>query len=295
MDNIKNTPPLFLTILSIKETLLAAKKVLLEVTDSPTLDAELLLAHCLGKNRTYLHTWPESELNKDTLDCFEALIKKRLTDYPVAYLLGRKPFWTLDLLVTPDVLIPRPETELLVEVALEKIESIKKPKILDLGTGSGAIALALATERPDATIIASDYSEKALDIAKENANRHELEKQLTFIQSDWFSHIKTSDFDLIVSNPPYISPNDPHLLESIRHEPLSALVAENSGMKDIEVITTKSPHFLRNEGWLIIEHGYDQSEATFESFEANRFSHIQHRKDLNGNSRLSYAQYIANA
>ena len=211
---------------TIQDTLKSAQESLKSTSDSPTLDAELLLAHCLNKNQTYLHTWPENKLTTSQQDCFFALVKKRLTDYPVAYLLGEKAFWTLDLVVTPDVLIPRPETELLVEIALEKISNIKKPKILDLGTGSGAIALSLASEREDANIIACDFSLKALEVAKLNAKKNNLLNNVTFIKSNWFLNIKENDFDLIISNPPYIDPDDPHLLESIRYEPQQALIAQ---------------------------------------------------------------------
>ena len=150
---------------SIKAVLAHAREQLNDISDSPVLDAELLLAHCLEKNRSYLHTWPEKQLDKKQLECFESHIRKRLSDYPVAYILGYKAFWTFELKVTDDVLIPRPETELLVELALEKLSDVSHPKILDLGTGSGAIALALVSERKDAKIIATDYSKKALEIA----------------------------------------------------------------------------------------------------------------------------------
>ena len=174
---------------SIQALLKQASERLKDISDSAYFDAELLLAHCLNKNRTYLHTWPEKELNATELNEFHALIEKRLTDYPVAYLIGRKPFWTMDLIVTADVLIPRPETELLVEVALDKMKDITNPKILDLGTGSGAIALALATERPDAIITAVDYSHKALKVAKTNANELELSQRVSFIKSNWFDEL----------------------------------------------------------------------------------------------------------
>ena len=191
-----------------------------------------MLAHCLAKQRTFLHTWPEKIPTAKQRNCFRQLIKKRLSDYPIAYLLGTKAFWTLDLLVTPEVLIPRPETELLVEHALELIKPLKQPKILDLGTGSGAIALALASERGDAAITATDISGNALQVAKHNAHTHQL-GNVNFIRSNWFAALYENDFDLIVANPPYIASDDPHLSGTIRHEPQQALVAENQGLQAI--------------------------------------------------------------
>lgn len=276
---------------TIKSVLNTAQSKLVEISDSPVLDAELLLAFCLDKNRSYLFTWPENIVDKKDLNIFNTLIEKRLTDYPVAYLLGTKAFWTLDLLVTPDVLIPRPETELLVEIALEKIKDIEQPKILDLGTGSGAIALALASERPDARIIACDYSKEALLVAKENAVQNNLEHQVAFIQSDWFSNIADTDFDIIVSNPPYIDDDDPHLLQTIRYEPLNALVAENNGMRDIRIIIKNAKKYLNQGCWLLIEHGYDQSDQTLRLFTKNNYIDAINYRDWNQNPRLSIAKY----
>lgn len=275
---------------SIQTLLKKSSKQLEVISDSAYLDAELLLAHCLDKNKTYLHTWPENKLNKKQLDCFFALIKKRLTDYPVAYLIGKKPFWSFELMVTPDVLIPRPETELLVETALEKIKHIKKPNVLDLGTGSGAIALAIASERPDSMITATDNSQSALQIAKINADKLGLNKQVSFVESHWFDNLdkQTEDhFDLIVSNPPYIDPEDYHLQGTIRYEPQQALIADSKGMLDIEKIIQKSHPFLKKSGFLILEHGFDQSEKTLALLSANHFTENKSYRDLNNNWRIS--------
>ena len=277
------------TPISLSQALTNARKILEKASDSPTLDAELLLAHCLDKNQTYLHTWPEKLLSDNQLNCFEQLIEKRKTDYPVAYLLGHKPFWTLDLIVTEDVLIPRPETELLVEIALEKIKDIKNPKILDLGTGSGAIALALASERPDAKITASDFSEKALVVAQLNAKKHDLNKNVNFIQSDWYSKISESNFDLIVSNPPYIDPQDPHLQTTIRYEPLQALASKNRGMADIEMIIQNAKSHLKQGGFLMVEHGFDQAENTLDLMNKYSLTKPKNLSDLNNKPRVTIA------
>jgi release factor glutamine methyltransferase len=277
---------------SIFSVLKNARNALQDSSDSPALDAELLLAHCLGKNQTYLHTWPEKLLNTQQSACFSRFIEKRKTDYPVAYMLGHKEFWTLDLIVTEDVLIPRPETELLVEIALEKIKHINKPNILDLGTGSGAIALALASERRDALITACDYSNDALKIATKNAINNQLDGAVTFIKSNWFSNIKEQFFDLIVSNPPYIDPDDPHLQQSIKHEPIQALMAKRKGFADIETIIKKSPAYLNKQGFLIVEHGFEQSELTLKLFNQYGFSHAKNCIDLNHNPRVSFAQWV---
>ena len=286
---MENTPPPVFTTFDIKSALKSGVEQLEKTSESATLDAELLLAKCLNKNRTYLHTWPEKKLTQQQLNCFNSCIEKRSQDYPVAYLLGHQPFWTLDLTVTPEVLIPRPETELLVETALEKISEITQPKILDMGTGTGAIALAIASERPDATVFASDLFESVLDIARKNAIKHHLNRSVTFIQSNWFSTITEREFDLIVSNPPYIEPHDTHLSGSIRHEPHQALVAKNHGMKDLEIIIHNSPGFLKANGWLILEHGYNQGQACQKLLQENHFGNIMTKKDLNAVDRITLA------
>lgn len=282
-----------MTANTIKSVLTHARKELASISDSPCLDTELMLAHCLKKNRTYCHTWPEHELTKSELGCFEKAMARRKDDYPVAYILGKKSFWTFEVEVTPDVLIPRPETELLVEVALEKITDIQNPKILDLGTGSGVIALALASERPDASIVACDSSKKALKVATRNAVNLGLNKQIEFIHSIWFEKIIDKDFDMIVSNPPYIASQDKHLKESIRHEPLTALVADKNGIQDIEKIIKDSSSILENECWVIIEHGFDQSVQTQLLFSKYGLTEPLTYKDLNNNPRLTLARYSA--
>ena len=263
-------------------------EVLSEISSSARLDTEILLAHSLGKQRNYLYTWPEKSLSFQETSSFNAVLLKRSGDYPIAYIIGYQEFWSLKLKVTPDVLIPRADTELLVETALEKIFDIKRPKILELGTGSGAIALALATERPDSEITATDFSGAAIKVAEENCQIHQIEN-IQFLNSNWFSNIPAEKYDLIVSNPPYIAATDTHLQESIRYEPLGALVSEDNGLQDLMDITNDSPNYLHAEGWLILEHGYDQGEAVINLLKKAAYRQISCLKDLSGNDRINIA------
>ncbi len=276
---------------TIQSLLKQASKQLATVSDSPQLDAELLLGYCLNKEQSYLYAWAEKQLKESTLQAFQRLIEKRLTDYPVAYLLGHKEFWSLDLIVTEDVLIPRPETELLVETALEKIQSIIAPKILDLGTGTGAIALSIASERADALVIAGDYSEKALTIAKQNAHKNSI-NSVNFIQSDWFADIVAEQFDLIVSNPPYIKSKDPHLQQGIRYEPLQALAAGETGLDDINTILESALDYMRDGAWILIEHGYDQGDIVPTLMKNIGLQQTVCIKDYSKNNRLSMGRKI---
>lgn len=270
----------------IDAALKSGTEQLTDISDTARLDAEILLAHSLDKQRSYLYTWPEKLLNGQQYDVFNAALAKRTEGYPIAYIIGYQEFWSLKLKVTPDVLIPRADTELLVETALEKIIGLKKPKILELGTGSGAIALALATERPDSEITATDVSSAALAVATENSQTLTIEN-IHFIQSDWFSTVAKEQYDLIVSNPPYISPTDTHLLGSIRYEPSGALVSENNGLHDLKCITFSAPNYLNAEGWLIFEHGYDQGESVSALLKAAAYQQISCLTDLSHNDRIS--------
>jgi release factor glutamine methyltransferase len=276
---------------TIQSLLKQSSQQLSSISDSPQLDAELLLAHCLNKERCYLYAWGEIQVEAPIQQAFKQFIKKRLTDYPVAYLLGYKEFWSLDLMVTEDVLIPRPETELLVETALKKIQSIHTPKILDLGTGSGAIALAIASERSDALVTASDYSKKALIIAKQNALKNNI-NTVNFIRSDWFTDIATEKFDLIISNPPYIKSDDKHLQQGIRHEPLQALAAGKTGLDDINIILDSALNYMQNGAWIIIEHGYDQGDLVPELMKNAGLQQTSCIQDYNKNDRLSIGRKI---
>ena len=260
--------------------------------DSPTarLDAELLLAAALGKPRSYLRTWPEHEPGAEQLAAFAALLERRRAGEPVAYILGHQGFWSLDLEVAPHTLIPRPDTELLVETALQLAPATPQ-RVLDLGTGSGAIALALASERGGWQVIGVDRIAEAVALAERNRQRLKL-GNAEFRQSSWFDGLAGERFDLILSNPPYIAADDRHLGEGdVRFEPLSALVAGVDGLDDIRQIIAQAPRHLQAGGWLLLEHGYDQAEAVRELLAAAGFTAVDSRRDLGGHQRISLGRW----
>lgn len=271
---------------SIARALQHAVARLAPLDDSPQRVAEILLAHVLNKPREFLKAWPERALELLLWDRFFALIERRLIGEPVAYLTGRREFWSLDLCVSPDTLIPRPETEQLVELALERIPQDAAWRILDLGTGSGAIALALASERPRCTVIATDQSAAALQVARENGERLQLHNVL-FQSGSWYQAVGTQRFDIIVSNPPYIAPGDPHLSRGdLRFEPHAALCAQGYGLKDLHTIVDGAPSHLNNNGWLLVEHGYDQQGAVCNFYQLAGFSDVAGYPDLAGVPRV---------
>lgn len=271
-------------------TVLAAAS--LPASDTPVLDAELLLAHVLGKPRSYLLTWPERELDETQLAQFDALLARRRQGEPVAYLLGEQGFWSLDLKVAPDTLIPRPDTERLVEVALE-LGPAGPARVLDLGTGTGAIALALAAERPRWQLIGVDRMPAAVALARRNGERLGL-THAHFLQSDWFSALDGQCFDMIVSNPPYIAADDPHLaLGDVRFEPASALVSGEDGLDDIRRIIAEAPDHLAPGGWLLLEHGWQQAPAVCQLLRECGMDLVQSWRDLGGQLRVSGGQWHA--
>ena len=255
-------------------------------------DAEVLLLHVLGQSRTWLFLHESDVMGDTEAAAFEALAARREAGEPVAYLTGHRGFWTLDLMVTPATLIPRPETELLVELALARIPADADVRIADLGTGSGAIALAIASERPRAQLIATDASEAALAVARSNAGRHGI-ANIAFRQGSWFAPLAGERFDIIVSNPPYIESSDPHLDEGdLRFEPASALASGADGLDDLRTIAAEAPSRLEPGGWLLVEHGWHQGEAVRSLFDAAGLIDVQTARDLEHRDRVTLGRRI---
>ncbi len=265
------------------------------VSDSARLDIEVLLAAVLKKDRAYLYTWPEAVLNDDQQALFLHHVKRRINGEPVAYILGQKEFWSLNLFVNESTLIPRPETELLVETALslyldDKTSCVRR--VADLGTGTGAIALALASEKPHWQLTAIDRSQAACDLAEANRQAYGLDN-VTIRLSHWMEALSADQFDMIVSNPPYIEPNDPHLTQGdVRYEPRSALVADNSGLSDIEIIADQAIQHLLPMGYVLIEHGYQQGEAVKAILQQAGFQQCRVLNDMVGHPRITLGQYV---
>ncbi|HEG2203885.1 TPA: peptide chain release factor N(5)-glutamine methyltransferase [Enterobacter cloacae] len=259
-------------------------------SESPKRDAEILLEYVTGKARTYLLAFGETELTAEQEAQLAALLARRQAGEPVAHLVGEREFWSLPLYVSAATLIPRPDTECLVEQALERLPA-EPCEILDLGTGTGAIALALASERPDCDVTAVDVMPDAVALAKRNVARLERHNVMV-LQSSWFSALAGRSFGMIVSNPPYIDEHDPHLAQGdVRFEPLTALVAGNAGLADLEHIVTTSRQHLLPGGWLLVEHGWTQGEAVRALFTDAGFHAVETCRDYGGNDRLTLGQW----
>ncbi|MBO1927103.1 peptide chain release factor N(5)-glutamine methyltransferase [Thiomicrorhabdus sp. 6S2-11] len=257
--------------------------------DSPKLEAEILLAHLLDKDRTYLYTWPEKIVDNDVVVQFRNLCRERMLGKPIAHLIGEREFWGLSLKVTPDTLIPRPDTETLVETALQLLADKPQAEIADLGTGTGAIALALKSELPHATISAVDFSEAALAVAKNNSET--LNLPITCLHGSWCEPLAGKQFDLIASNPPYIEEQDPHLEQGdVRFEPITALTSGADGLDDIRLISEQAKAHLKAAGWLLIEHGYNQAQAVQEILRQDGYINIESRQDYGTNDRITFGQ-----
>ncbi|MCW8889361.1 MAG: peptide chain release factor N(5)-glutamine methyltransferase [Sedimenticola sp.] len=252
------------------------------------LEAEVLMSHAIEKPRSYLFAWPEYKLTEQQQTTFLTLLERHRQGEPVAYIIGRREFWSLSLKVTPATLIPRPETEQLVERALALLQPMSQGRIADLGTGSGAIAAALASERPDSSIVATDQSEAALEVARFNFDNLGL-KNIRTQSGSWFSALPTNEtFDLIISNPPYIAEQDPHLLnDGLPWEPGSALVSGTDGLDDIKHLIERAPDHLNTQGWLILEHGFDQGEAVRALFSAAGYREVATHPDLERRDRIT--------
>ena len=275
---------------TITSVLATATTQLSDHQQSPRLEAEILLAHALGQPRTYLYAWPERSLVSDILSPFKDWLARRISGEPLAYIIGQREFWSLKLTVTADTLIPRPETELLVEKALEKIPTDVKLSIADLGTGSGAIALALAKERPRCMITATDLSTEALEIAQKNAHTLGL-NTISFIVGDWLTPLHRLNFDIIVSNPPYVASHDPHLSRGDpRYEPPLALQGGHDGLKAIEKIASQAKNHLNPTGWLLLEHSYDQGESVTTLLNSYGYHNIYDHQDYGRQPRVIVAQ-----
>lgn len=261
----------------------------LEPTEA-SFEANLLCQQVLNVNRAWLISHETDALEANQQAVFEALVQRRLNGEPIAYIFGAREFYGLSLKTTPATLIPRSDTETLVEAALAKIPQNASLNILDLGTGTGAVALAIASQRPQTKVIAVDASTEALKVATENAQSLNL-SNVHLIESNWFSALVSEKFDVIVSNPPYIAQDDEHLkLGDLRFEPLSALASGKDGLDDIRKIIQDAPHYLNPNGWLMLEHGYDQADAVAALLKARGFSQIDHAKDMSGIRRVTFGR-----
>lgn len=255
--------------------------------DEAGVDVRLMMQQVLNVNHAWLISHANDVLSAAQMNAFNAIFKRRLAGEPMAYILGKREFYGLNLKTNPATLIPRPDTEVLVESALAKIPTNTPSNVLDLGTGSGAIALAIASQRTLANITAVDFSEEALKVAQENAAALNL-NHVTFKESSWFSEIGHQQFDLIVSNPPYIAKDDVHLRQGdLRFEPITALASGADGLDDIRVIVANAPHYLNQNGWLMLEHGYDQADAVSRLLAGRGFTQVSHALDLAGIQRVT--------
>jgi len=275
---------------TVSQTLQQASTKLQDRSDTPRLDAEILLAHVLHKTRTWLMTWPERGLTEEETNKFHELLQQRIAGTPVAYLIGQQEFWSLSLKVNEHTLIPRPETECLVEQALSLIPPGGRFGLTDLGTGSGAIALAMARERPACHITAIEQSAEAMAIARENARDLGL-GNISFHRGDWLEGMTQDHFDMILANPPYIEASDPHLQQGdVRFEPRTALRSGADGLDDIRRIIAQAKDCLRPAGWLLMEHGYRQQPQVMALLREHGFHDIRGFKDYAGQPRFVAAQ-----
>lgn len=275
-------------MINIKQALNQGKNI----SQTGNLDAEILLCHILKVNKAHLYTHPEQNLSVEQATQYTDLINLRSQGVPIAYIVGYKEFWSLKLHVSNKTLIPRADTELLVEKSLDKLKNINHPKILELGTGSGAIAIAMAKMRPDAQITACDICEDALAIARNNAKLLAI-NNIKFVLSDWFTNIIADRFDGVISNPPYIAASDPHLFQGdVKFEPSRALRSGDNGLESLEYIIAHSKNFLTNAGFLIVEHGYTQRAEVNKLLTLHNYHNIICWQDLGGNDRVSCGDII---
>ena len=271
----------------ITELITCATEKLADVSDSPRLDAEVLLCHVLQKDRSYLITWPEKHIDHTSEETFNQYVTLRSQGHPIAHITGQREFWSLPLDVSKDTLIPRPDTELLVEQVLMHFPQNEDVRLADLGTGSGAIALAIAKEKPGWTVLAVDNAEAALRIAKNNATKLSI-NNTEFRLGHWCQALDHQPLDIIVSNPPYIADSDDHLQQGdVQFEPRSALVSADNGLQDLKEIAACSQQHLKPGGMLLVEHGYDQKQSVWDIFTHNHYREMQQIDDLSGNPRVT--------
>ncbi|MGB1580631.1 MAG: peptide chain release factor N(5)-glutamine methyltransferase [Nevskiales bacterium] len=259
-----------------------------KLTTDPHVEATALLSHCLGQPRSYLFAHDDEELPRKVARQYMKLVKRRTKGEPYAYVAGVREFWSIELAVNHHVLIPRPDTEILVEAALKHIPEGLPCRVADLGTGSGAVAIAIASERPQAFITATDISAKALDVAKVNVERH-AKHRIECRKGDWADCLGSDRYDIIVSNPPYVAVRDPHL-EDLPYEPQKALVAGPDGLDELRRLIPESKDCLRQGGWLLVEHGSDQGQEVRELFIQSGYQNVSTRLDLGGNERVTLGQ-----
>lgn len=280
---------------TLREILAWATGRLMARSDSPRLDAEVLLGHILDHSRAQLLARPELALAPASIRSYRALIARRAHGEPVAYLTSRREFWSRRFRVSPATLIPRPETELLVELALERLPAGAPRRVADLGTGSGVIALTLALERPACRITATDLSAEALEVARDNARDLDA-GHVELRQGDWCAPLNGEHYDLIISNPPYIDASDPHLGQGdLRHEPRIALSPGENGLEAIERIVSTAPVYLVRDGWLLLEHGHEQAAAVAALLERHGYTGIEQRRDIGGHTRAVAARHDGRA
>jgi release factor glutamine methyltransferase len=275
---------------TLKSLLLQGQQQLANSSDSPRLDAEVLLGHVLQANRAHLYANPDREITATTQAAYERLLNERHTGRPVAHLTGQREFWSLPFAVTPEVLSPRPETELLVEQALKHIPADQVCEVLDLGCGSGAIAIAIASERPLCKLTATDISKAALNIARNNAATNQCD-HIRFLEGRWLNAVGTQHFDVIVSNPPYIAIAEAELTDpELAYEPQLALYSGADGLDDIRLIINEAPAHLHSAGVLLLEHGFNQAAAIASLFAQHNFTEIRTHADLAAQPRVTEAR-----
>ena len=278
--------------LSIKQYLEDGAAILRTVSESPRLEAEILMGLVLRKPRSFLHAWPEERLSMTQAECYETLLRRRFSGEPIAYMTGIREFWSMPLKITPDVLIPRPETELLVEKTLLRLPDDEALRVLDLGSGSGAVALAIARERPRAHVVGVDISHAALDVARTNARLQKL-ANVEFRESDWFDAVRGEKFHVVVGNPPYVAEDDPHLSRGdALFEPRLALDAGPAGMGCFRAIVDRAHNYIVRQGWLLLEHGPDQHMPLRRLLEAQHYHDITIHKDAAGHNRVTECRFV---